>query len=87
MKDWDTYSATKVRANELGGDKPSVKEYFAIKIIDNGLHVTIVGLTVLFAGLAVFLDYKKIAAATWFYDLAKLSFGVILGMFAEKRKK
>ena len=85
MKDWDTYSASKAKTNELSGSHPKVLEYFLIKLIDNGLLATIVFLTILFAGVGAYLQCQKPEAGMWFLDLAKLAFGVILGMIAQKR--
>ena len=85
MKDWDAYSATKAKTKGLSEGRASVFEYFWIKVIDNGLLVTIVILTVLFAASGVFLQAEKLEAASWFFDLSKLAFGVLLGMIAQKR--
>lgn len=86
MKDWDTYSASKAKVSDISGSRPKVSEYFLIKLIDNGLLATIVVLTVLFAAAGAVLQIYQVQAATWFFDLAKLAFGVILGMIAQKKR-
>lgn len=89
MKDWAAYSQTKAKANELNqkGGTPNIFEYGLIKVIDNGLLVTIIGLSVLFILIGTILFIYDKTINTWFFDLAKLSFGVVLGMLAERKKK
>ena len=86
MKDWDSYTIGKTKISDLSGSRPSVYEYFLIKLIDNGLLATIVILTILFCAGGVTLQVYQLQAATFFFDLAKLAFGVLLGMVAQKKR-
>ena len=87
MTDWDKYSQSKAKASDLTGSRPSVWEYLVIRVVDNGLVVTIVSLTILFSAAGVVLQLNKLDGSPWFFDLAKLSFGVLLGLIADKKPK
>ena len=87
MTNWDKYSQTKAQTSDLTGSRPSVWEYLIIRVVDNGLIVTIVSLTVALCAAGLVLQLKKLDGATWFFDLAKIAFGVLLGLIADKKPK
>ena len=87
MTTWDKYSQTKAQTSDLTGSRPSVWEYLIIRVVDNGLVVTIVCLTILFSAAGVILQLNKLDGSPWFFDLAKVAFGVLLGLIADKKPK
>ena len=55
MKDYKEYYNTIAKSAETTGQKPSIKDYILIKILDNWPIVSLFILTLVFAGLGLFL--------------------------------
>jgi hypothetical protein len=88
MKDWQIYSNSKAKQNELGSDsKPSVGEFFFLKVIENGLLIFVCVASVASAAVAIFLEKWEYPSHDTFMEFARLGGGVIMGMVAEKKRR
>lgn len=82
MRDWQSYHKSAVGSNDSAG-KPSVREYFMIKLSDNWIAVAVLMLFLIcmVAGLiCTKFGAENSEAAKWSFDSAKLCLGVFLGL-------
>ena len=87
---WSSYAQTKTVAAKDGQaavlSKTSVMEYALIKIVDNALVISIFILTIGFSAVGAWLEIRNYDCSHWFLDIAKVSFGVLLGNSQRKGK-
>jgi hypothetical protein len=88
MQDWSAYAQSLNQAQGESGQprQPSVFEYMFIKVIDNALIISIFVLTLVFSFAGAWLKIKNYDCNQWFFDIAKICFGVLLGNLARKEK-
>lgn len=77
----------RISKNEVTGSKPSVLEYAFIRVIDNALLVFIFIMTFLFAGVGIYVKQANLGLHEWFFDAAKLTLGVMLGVLTKEKKR
>ena len=92
MKEWNTYAQSRGGTKQAAGgdDSPKVSEYLLIKLSDNWLAVAVLLLLVLFsfAGLGCKMSDSVQVNETgnWFFEVAKITLGVFLGLLTSARK-
>lgn len=87
MKDWNAYSQSKAKQNEIAGGKPTVLEYALIKVVDNSLLLFLIVITFGFASVGIYSKINNFGVHDWFFDAAKLTLGVMLGVLTKERKR
>lgn len=88
MNSWGEFAATSKKTVQGGGERPRVRDYAVIKVVDNWMAIC--ALLILFfcaaAGLFCANSDKAsvVDAGKWFFESAKVVLGVFLGLLAKK---
>lgn len=87
MKDWSVFAKSSKESSE-GGAPPKVSHYFAIKLVDNWIALSVLLLVLIFTVLALLNhgrepDSKELT--TWLTHSAGLCLGVFLGLLKGAR--
>ena len=85
MKDYQQYYQTVAKSADTTGQKPSIREYILIKLVDDLFIVLLFVLTFFFAVVGLFFTPTNGEGTKWALDSAKLCLGIFLGLFAGKK--
>ena len=75
-----------VKSAKTTGQKPSVCEYLLLRLADNVSVVLLTAMTFLLALIGLLLPPDKPDGSKWALDAAKLCLGVLLGLFAGRKR-
>jgi hypothetical protein len=86
MKDFQQYYRIVVKSAETTGQKPSVCQYLLLRFADNFSVVLLTAVTLLLASIGLLLPPDNPDGSKWALDAAKLCLGVLLGLFAGRKR-
>jgi hypothetical protein len=86
MKDFERYYRIVSKSGETTGQKPSVWQYVLLRLADNFAVVLLTAITLFLASIGLLLPRDNQEASRWALDAAKLCLGVLLGLFAGKKR-
>ncbi|MBW8126570.1 MULTISPECIES: hypothetical protein [Pseudomonas] len=88
MNSWSEFAATSKKTIQGGGERPRVRDYALIKIIDNWMAICallILGSCAAAGWVCANSDKASVVeAGKWFFESAKVVLGVFLGLLAKK---
>jgi hypothetical protein len=86
MKDFQQYYRTVVKSAQITGQKPSVYQYLLLRLADNISFVLLTMIMLLLASIGLLLQPKDPDGAKWALEAARLCLGVLLGLFAGRKR-
>lgn len=88
MNNWGEFAETSKKTVQGGGEKPRVRDYAFIKVVDNwmALSALLILASCSVVGLLCASSEKAavVEAGKWFFESAKVVLGVFLGLLAKK---
>lgn len=88
MNNWGDFAETSKKTTQGGGELPRVRDYALIKFVDNWIAVSVLVILIGCSIAAVILAGSEksvlVEASKWFFESAKLSLGVFLGLLAKR---
>ncbi len=84
--DWSEFVKTENESINTCGNKPNVFRYMLIKGTDNALIIIVCMLLIFFTVSSFYFNSEENKLSTWLLHSAELCLGVILGLFANKKR-
>jgi hypothetical protein len=85
MKDFNKYYSIVSSTADTTGQRPSVRDYVLIKLVDNVFIILLVVLTLAFAWYGLSRPKSEPDQSKWALNAASLCLGVFLGLFAGRK--
>jgi hypothetical protein len=85
VKDFSKFYSVVAKGAEATGQKPRIRDYVLVKLVENIFVLLLFVLTIVFAAVALFVEGKNPEAQKWAQNAATLCLGVFLGLFAGRK--